>query len=121
MPQFVFIHVHFSCHFIFFLSSLNNNVVNGPEFCFDINLTAEYDRMIAASLVYCDQEENNSDDDCCIYTYRGDPVEPEVNNLPMNDRSSSPLMDYLEMDFDPEVTAGEDEEIVSLNVANDDK
>jgi hypothetical protein len=89
------------------------------ECCADCDMAAQHDHMIAASLVYCDQEENNSDDDCCIYTYRGDRQEPEVNNLPMNDRSASPLMDYLEMDFDPETTAGEDGEIVLIN--NDDK
>ncbi|VVC40866.1 Hypothetical protein CINCED_3A008762 [Cinara cedri] len=73
--------------------------------------------MVAASLVYCDQEDNDSDDNCCIYTYRGDRQAPIVNALPVENRSASPLMDYLEMDFDPEPTAGnesevEDEEVI---------
>lgn len=70
--------------------------------------------MIAASLVHCDQEDNDSDNDSYIYTYRGDRQEPPVENLPMDDRSASPLMDYLEMDFEPEPTVNnvsEDEEI----------
>lgn len=70
--------------------------------------------MIAASLVHCDQEDSDSDNNSCIYTYRGDRQEPAIENLPMDDRSTSPLMDYLEMDFEPEPTVNnvsEDEEI----------
>lgn len=68
--------------------------------------------MIAASLVHCDQEDNGSDidDDCCIYTYRGDRQEPVVENMPVDDRNASPLMDYLEMDFEPEPTASHESE-----------
>lgn len=69
--------------------------------------------MIATSLVYCDQEDvddSNDDDNCCIYTYRGDRQEPMVEIIPVDDRSTSPLMDYLEMDFDPEPTVGIDSE-----------
>lgn len=81
--------------------------------------------MIAASLVHCDQEDNNdSDDDCCIYTYRGDRQEQDVVDiLPVDNRSTSPLMDYLEMDFDPEPTIGigSDEEDISLDTTNNQK
>lgn len=67
--------------------------------------------MIAASLVFCDQEDNDSDDTSyCTYTYRGDEVQPVDNSLPVESRSASPLMDYLEMDFDPEPTTGNDSE-----------
>jgi len=79
--------------------------------------------MIAASLVRCDQEDSDSDNDSCIYTYRGDRQEPAIENLPMDDRSTSPLMDYLEMDFEPEPTVNnvsEDEEITEP-VANNAK
>lgn len=103
-----------------FYFRLNNNVVNGyntSKCCADCDTAAQQDHMIAASLVYCDQEDNDSDidDDCCIYTYRGDRQEPVVENIPVDDRNTSPLMDYLEMDFDPEPTVGnesEDEDII---------
>lgn len=110
--------------FLWFYSSLNNNVLNG-ECCADCDTTAQHDHMIAASLVYCDQEDSDSDanDDCCIYTYRGQ--EPAFdNNVPVDDRSTSPLMDYLEMDFDPEPTVGnesEDEEIIVADIINNHK
>lgn len=80
--------------------------------------------MIAASLVYCDQEDvddSNDDDNCCIYTYRGDRQEPMVEIIPVDDRSTSPLMDYLEMDFDPEPTVGidsEGEDIIANEMAH---
>lgn len=92
------------------------NGYNGSDCCADCDTAAQQqDHMIAASLVYCDQEDNDSDDDCCIYTYRGDRQEPPVaNDVPAaDDRSTSPLMDYLEMDFDPEpavANESEDEE-----------
>lgn len=77
--------------------------------------------MIAASLVRCDQEDSDSDNDSCIYTYRGDRQEPAIEDVPMDDRSASPLMDYLEMDFEPEPTVNnvsEDEEITEPVVNN---
>lgn len=70
--------------------------------------------MVAASLVYCDQEDNDSDDDCCIYTYIRQ--ETAADHLPATNRSTSPLMDYLEMDFDPEPTVGNESEEEDLNV-----
>lgn len=92
-------------------------MVNGygdSECCTGCDTVARHDHMIAASLVYCDQEDvddSNDDDNCCIYTYRGDRQEPAVENIPIADnRSTSPLMDYLEMDFDPEPTIGIDSE-----------
>lgn len=93
----------------------NNNKVNGFNnhvCCADCDTAAQQqDHMIAASLVHCDQEDNDSDDDCCIYTYRGDRQEPLVaKDPPVDNRSSSPLMDYLEMDFDPEPAAGNESE-----------
>ncbi|XP_060850420.1 uncharacterized protein LOC132929240 [Rhopalosiphum padi] len=107
-------------------SRLNNNVAHsydGPntESCLDCDTPEQHDHMIAASLVRCDQEDSDSDNDSCIYTYRGDRQEPAVENLPMDDRSTSPLMDYLEMDFEPEPTVNnvsEDEEITEP-MAND--
>lgn len=109
-------------------SRLNNNIAHGNdgpdiESCLDCDTPEQHDHMIAASLVHCDQEESDSDNDSCIYTYRGDRQEPVVENLPMDDRSTSPLMDYLEMDFDPEPTVNsvsEDEEIIEpmANSAN---
>lgn len=110
-----------------FFSRLNNNLINGydgSECCVDCDTAAQQDHMIAASLVHCDQEDNDSDDDCCIYTYRGDRQEPIVSNLPADNRSTSPLMDYLEMDFDPEPTVGnesEDEDIIVPDTANHQK
>ncbi|KAE9536877.1 hypothetical protein AGLY_006939 [Aphis glycines] len=100
-------------------SRLNNNVAHshdGPntESCLDCDTPEQHDHMIAASLVRCDQEDSDSDNDSCIYTYRGDRQEPAVENLPIDNRSTSPLMDYLEMDFEPEPTVNnvsEDEEI----------
>jgi len=100
------------------LSRLNNNIINGydaSKCCMDCDTAAQQDHMIAASLVYCDQEDNDSDDDCCIYTYKGDRQEPVVDDFPVDNRNVSPLMDYLEMDFDPEPNIGiesEDEEII---------
>lgn len=98
---------------------MNNNTVNGfdgSDCCANCGTSVEHrDHMIAASLVYCDQEDNDSDDNCCIYTYRGDRQEPVVNSLPVENRNTSPLMDYLEMDFDPEPIAGnesEDEDVI---------
>ncbi|CAI6361899.1 unnamed protein product [Macrosiphum euphorbiae] len=100
-------------------SRLNNNVAHShedpdTESCLDCDTPEQHDHMIAASLVRCDQEDSDSDNDSCIYTYRGDRQEPAIENLPMDDRSTSPLMDYLEMDFEPEPTVNnvsEDEEI----------
>lgn len=75
--------------------------------------------MIAASLVFCHQEDNDSEDNCCCtYTYRGDRLLSDVRDSPVENRSASPLMDYLEMDFDPELTAGnesEDEDVIVSN------
>ncbi|KAL5235099.1 hypothetical protein ACI65C_002509 [Semiaphis heraclei] len=109
-------------------SRLNNNVAHNhddpdTESCLDCDTPEQHDHMIAASLVHCDQEDSDSDNDSCIYTYRGDRQEPAVENLPMDDRSTSPLMDYLEMDFEPEPTVNnisEDEEITEpmANSAN---
>ncbi|XP_001948631.1 uncharacterized protein LOC100159755 isoform X2 [Acyrthosiphon pisum] len=100
-------------------SRLNNNVAHNhedpdTESCLDCDTPEQHDHMIAASLVRCDQEDSDSDNDSCIYTYRGDRQEPAIENLPMDDRSTSPLMDYLEMDFEPEPAVNnvsEDEEI----------
>ncbi|XP_060876833.1 uncharacterized protein LOC132949778 [Metopolophium dirhodum] len=110
-------------------SRLNNNVAHShedpdTESCLDCDTPEQHDHMIAASLVRCDQEDSDSDNDSCIYTYRGDRQEPAIENLPMDDRSASPLMDYLEMDFEPEPTVNnvsEDEEITEpmANNAND--
>jgi len=105
---------------------LNNNVAHNyddpnTESCLDCDTPEQHDHMIAASLVHCDQEDNDSDNDSCIYTYRGDRQEPAVENLPMDDRSASPLMDYLEMDFEPEPTVNnvsEDEEITEPTANN---
>lgn len=113
---------------LWFCSSLNNNVLNGhidTECCTDCDTAAQRDHMIATSLVYCDQEDSDSDtnDDCCIYTYRGQ--EPAFdNNIPVDDRSTSPLMDYLEMDFDPEPIVGnesEDEDVIVADITNHHK
>lgn len=106
---------------------MNNNVVNGfsdSQCCANCDTASRRDHMIAASLVYCDQEDTDSDDDCCIYTYRGDRQEPAIDNLPVDNRSTSPLMDYLEMDFDPEPTVGnesEEEDVLVPNPANHPK
>lgn len=81
--------------------------------------------MIAASLVFCDQEDNNdSDDDSWIYTYCGDRRKQDaVEILPMDNRSASPLMDYLEMDFDPEPIIGNDSdgEDITPDITNNHK
>lgn len=113
---------------IFISSRLNNNIVNGhddSECCANCVTAAVHDHMIAASLVYCDQEDNDdSDDNYCIYTYRGDRQEAVVAiGTPGDDRSTSPLMDYLEMDFDPEPpptvgNASEDEDIIVPGPSN---
>ncbi|XP_050422573.1 uncharacterized protein LOC126834585 [Adelges cooleyi] len=100
-------------------SRLNNNVVNGygdTQCCANCDSAARRDHMIAASLVYCDQEESDTDDDCCYYRYRGDRREPAVDDrLRVDDRSASPLMDYLEMDFDPEPTVENESENEELD------
>lgn len=79
--------------------------------------------MIAASLVHCDQEDNGSDidDDFCIYTYRGDRQEPAVavDNVLADDRNASPLMDYLEMDFEPEPTASGESVLTTSHESED--
>lgn len=107
---------------------MNNNVAHShdgsnTESCLDCDTPEQHDHMIAASLVRCDQEDSDSDNDSCIYTYRGDRQEPAVENLPIDNRSTSPLMDYLEMDFEPEPTVNnvsEDEEITEP-IANNSK
>ncbi|XP_065332873.1 uncharacterized protein LOC135934808 [Cloeon dipterum] len=63
-----------------------------------------------------DQQSISSGDEC-FYRYRGEDDEPRlappIENLPPNNderrRSSSPEMDYLEMDFDPSSDWGGDE------------
>ncbi|XP_054277800.1 uncharacterized protein LOC128996469 [Macrosteles quadrilineatus] len=69
----------------------------------------------ARDRVSCDYDRNSSseDEECCIYTYKGDSNQMadlpssffNLDLLPQrplaNSRNSSPDMDYLEMDFDP--------------------
>ncbi|XP_050524931.1 uncharacterized protein LOC126896308 [Daktulosphaira vitifoliae] len=101
---------------------LNNNIVNGysdSQCCANCDVAARRDHMIAASLVYCDEEDSDVDDDCCIYTYRGDRQEPPVvNRALIENRSSSPLMDYLEMDFDPEPVLENESENEDIEIPN---